>query len=54
MAKLWWRSLEEFERRLSGATDERAEEMRDWAEAHQRSADAPGTGRNARARRHPR
>lgn len=52
MARLWWRSLEEFERDLSGATNERVEEMRDWAEAQQQSADAPGMGRNARARRH--
>lgn len=51
VAKVWWSSLEKFETDLGSATNARDQEMRDWAETHERSADAPGTGRNPRARR---
>jgi hypothetical protein len=34
MAELWCYSVEKFERSLSGATNQRVEEMRNCAEAH--------------------
>jgi hypothetical protein len=52
MATMWWKSLSDFERDLSSANDAGVELMRQWASDHERAADAPGTGRAAKARRH--
>ncbi|TSE15727.1 hypothetical protein B1A87_007275 [Arthrobacter sp. KBS0703] len=52
MATMWWKSLSDFERDLKSADDARVEVMRQWASDHEDSADAPGTGRAPKARRH--
>jgi len=52
MATMWWKSLEAFERDLKSADASRAEAMRDWAGDKEDHADAPGAGRNPKARRH--
>lgn len=51
MSKLWWKSVDAFTADLGGANEDRLREMRGWAEQQQRSSDAPGMGRNPRARR---
>ena len=48
---MWWKSVDAFLTDLPGANEARLREMRDWAEQHQASSDAPGMGRNPRARR---
>lgn len=52
MAAMWWKSLPDFERELKSADDVRIEVMRQWASDHEDAADAPGTGRAPKARRH--
>lgn len=51
MSRMWWKSVDAFLADLPGANEARLREMRDWAEQHQASSDAPGMGRNPRARR---
>lgn len=48
---MWWKSVDAFTADLPGADEARIREMRDWAEQQQKSSDAPGMGRNPRARR---
>lgn len=49
---MWWKSLEDFQRDLNFANDARVEVMRQWASDQEDAADAPGTGRAPKARRH--
>lgn len=51
MARLWWQSIAAFEGDLRGATDSQLQAMHAWAVEKERSADAPGMGRNPKARR---
>ena len=51
MSKMWWKSVDAFTADLPGADEARLREMRGWAEQQERSSDAPGMGRNPRARR---
>jgi hypothetical protein len=52
MATMWWKSLSRFQRDLNSADDARLKAMRQWASDHEDAADAPGTGRAPKARRH--
>ena len=49
---MWWKSLQDFERDLRSADNDRVEVMRQWASDHEDAADAPGLGRAPKARRH--
>jgi hypothetical protein len=51
VARLWWKSLDEFAADARRAGDERLREMQDWARAHELSSDSKGSGRNPKARR---
>src|SRR5437764_14613241 len=49
---LWWKTVEAFVADLAHADDDRLSTMCNWASEHEHSANAPGLGRNPKARRH--
>src|SRR3954471_7785451 len=49
---LWWKTLDAFVADLAHADDGRLVTMCNWAREHELSANAPGLGRNPKARRH--
>jgi hypothetical protein len=51
MATMSWKSLDSFQRDLPGADESRLKAMRDWAAECEARSDAPGMGRNPKARR---
>lgn len=48
---MFWTSLDAFQRDLRGADESRLKAMRDWAAGREAASDAPGMGRNPKARR---
>ena len=51
MARLWWPDVDAFTRDLRSAADDRLVEMHGWAKERGQESDAPGMGRNPKARR---
>jgi hypothetical protein len=49
---LWWKTVDAFVADVAHADDDRLITMCDWASEHELSANAPGLGRNPKARRH--